>query len=155
MIFRANCHSYGCEAELLLGETIILSKTGFHQGDPLAPLLFSLTLQPIVNKIKEKVPSLSANEWYLDDGALAGKVEELRTVIDIIQTHGPQRGLYLSAPKTTVWCPSSLTADQLDQLDPLGRGISLVKEPGIVLLGSPIGSIAFQRQANMLRIQKI
>ena len=89
------------------------------------------------------------------DGALAGNVEELRTVIDIVQAHGPQRGLYLSGPKTTVWCPSKLISDQLDQQDPLGKGISLVKESGIVLLGSPIGSLSFQRQANISRIQKI
>ena len=39
---------YGVEAELVMGDHIILSKTGFHQGDQLAGLLFSLVLHPVI-----------------------------------------------------------------------------------------------------------
>ena len=35
---------YGVEAELVFGDTVICSSVGFHQGDPLASLLFSLNL---------------------------------------------------------------------------------------------------------------
>ena len=63
---------------------MIKSQTGFHQGDPLAPMLFSLTLQPIVRMIDEQIPTLSINEWYLDDGAVAGSEQELQQVIDIV-----------------------------------------------------------------------
>ena len=42
---------YGTNAVLMLGDTIILSECGFHQGDPLASLLFSLTLHPIIDRI--------------------------------------------------------------------------------------------------------
>ena len=105
--------------------------------------------------IEEQVPALCANQWYLDDGALAGTVEELQSVIDILQIHGPARGLYLSASKTTVWCQSSEIRAALDQVDPLSRGVSLVLEDGIILLGSPIGSTDFQRQANISRIDKV
>ena len=73
---------YGLEAELIFGKTIIYSMTGFHQGDPLASLLFALTLHPIVERIKLKVPNLLAHEWYLDDGGMAGKREELQMVVD-------------------------------------------------------------------------
>ena len=102
----------GYIAELIFGKTIIYSTTGFHQGDPLASLLFSLTLHPIVERIQLRVPNLLANEWYLDDGACAGKREELRAVVDIILRHGPARGLILStsaisqSPKSTGWNPS-------------------------------------------------
>ena len=61
----------------------------------------------------------------------------------------------LSSSKTTVWCPSQTKVAMLNANDPLGRGVSLVKEEGIVLLGSPIGSIAFQREANRAKIDKI
>ena len=131
------------------GDTVIPSRTGFHQGDPLGPFLFSLTLQPIVKMIKEQVPALCANDWYLDDGALAGSVQEIQHVIDILQTHGPEKGLYLFALKTTVWSPSSEIRIGLDQTDPLARGVSLVQEDGIILLGSPVGSVEFQRQASI------
>ena len=69
---------YGTEVELIFGSTIIESKTGFHQGDPLASLLFSLALQPIVNILVQQVPTTRANVWYLDDGCVAGKLEELQ-----------------------------------------------------------------------------
>ena len=151
---------YGSDAELIFGKTIILSTTGFHQGDPLASLLFSLTLQPIVDRIQQQVPTLLANEWYLDDGGVAGKLEELQRVVDIILEHGPSRGLILSTavncrrPKSTIWYPSA-TAAQFTNQDPLERGIPLVNEDGIVLLGSPIGSREFEKHAINKRIDKV
>ena len=77
--------SYGVEAELVLGENIILSREGFHQGDPLAGLLFSLVLQPIIDKIQSEIPSLKFNGWYLDDGCLVGRKEDLGKAVDIIR----------------------------------------------------------------------
>ena len=56
---------YNNDAELNFGNSVILSRTGFHQGDPLASLLFSLTLQPLVEQIKQEAPSLKLNEWFL------------------------------------------------------------------------------------------
>ena len=134
--------------------------TGFHQGDPLASLLFALTLHPIVERIKLKVHNLLAHEWYLDDGGMAGKREELQMVLDLVMRHGPPRGLILSTaanctrPKSTVWYPSA-TAVRPTNPDPLNRGIPLVQEDGIVLLGSPIGSKVFEKQAIEVRIDKV
>ena len=110
--------------------------------------------------IVEQVPTTRLNEWYLDDGAVAGTKEELQRVVDIVSTHGPARGLNLStsatttSSKSTVWCPDSTRAAQLGP-DPLHRGIPLVREEGIVLLGSPIGSIEFERQAILTRTEKV
>ena len=104
--------SYSQPSHLIFGNTSILSCCGFHQGDPLASLLFSLVLHPIVLMIKQQVPSLDLNVWYLDDGTLVGTVLELRRVVDIIVSEGPPKGLILSTagtvrapslPKTTVW----------------------------------------------------
>ena len=127
------------------------SDSGFHQGDPLASLLFALALQPIVRIISERIPDLLVHVWYLDDGSIVGSAVQLRQVVDIVQELGPPRGLHLSCPKSTVWCPSaameaSRGADQEHGTedepgrDPLNRGIPLVLEPGIVLLGAPVGS---------------
>ena len=91
---------------------------------------------------------------------MAGKLEELQKVVDIVLEHGPARGLNLSTaanssrPKSTVWYPSA-TEEQLSNPDPLNRGIPLIKEEGIVLLGSPIGSREFERQAIQKRIDKV
>ena len=55
---------------LLLDDQSILTCHSVQQGDPLGPLGFAQVLHPIIKKIKESVPSLLINAWYLDDGTL-------------------------------------------------------------------------------------
>ena len=76
---------YNMDAQLVFGDRIILSRMGFHQGDPLAGLLFSLVLQPIIDRINAEVPTLKFNGWFLDDGTVVGTKEELQRVVDIIK----------------------------------------------------------------------
>lgn len=87
--------TYGCES-VLIGNHSLESCDGFQQGDPLAPLLFSLTLNRLVREIAEKVPGLSMNTWYLDDGVLVGTAEQLTQAVQIIVDMGPQLGLHMS-----------------------------------------------------------
>ena len=110
---------YGSQSELMLGDTVIPSFAGFQQGDPLAGLAFSLTLQPILEMIQVEVPTLEFNAWYLDDSNFVGNKEEIQMVVDIIEREGPAQELHLSttatvlAPaqlKSTVWCPGDLTS---------------------------------------------
>ena len=145
--------SYGVEAELMFGDTVIPSSTGFQQGDPLASLLFSLDLQPIIEKIQLEVPNLDINAWFHDDGVLVGSKEDLQKVVDIITMDGPPRGLFINLPKSTVWCPGD-TGDT-GVADPLDRGITRVTESGIILLGSPIGDDQFIKQAIHRRVDKV
>ena len=55
--------SHGTQPILHFGEYIILSQWGIQQGDSLGLLYFSLTLQPIAECIKAKVPWLKINAW--------------------------------------------------------------------------------------------
>ena len=152
--------SYGAASILVFGDAIITSDTGFHQGDPLASLLFSLVLHPVVLAIKNEVPSLMLNCWYLDDGTLVGSLEELEQAVTILETEGPQRGLILSTsrtttpparPKTTVWSPQV----QDPNPDPLNKGVPRVNEDGIILLGTAIGSDQFIAQALQEKLDKV
>ena len=151
---------YGQASNLLFGETSISSERGFHQGDPLAALLFALVLHVIVLKIKQEVPGLVVNTWFLDDGCQVGTVEELQAVVDILKQEGPARGLILSTsetvkaplpPKSSIWCPQDLGT----VADPLKRGIPRVEEDGIILLGAPIGSESFVRAALKSKVEKV
>jgi hypothetical protein len=50
------CHSaYGEASILQFGEHSITSAEGVQQGDPLGPLLFCLTLQPILSSLSSKL----------------------------------------------------------------------------------------------------
>ena len=87
--------SYGSQPFLLLDDKIIKSCCGVQQGDPLGPLGFSLVLQPIIQKIRNQVPNLKVNAWYLDDGTLCGSPADLAQALDIIESEGPSCGLHL------------------------------------------------------------
>ena len=149
---------YGSSSILLFGNSIILSETGWHQGDPLASLLFAVELHPIVLKIKEEVPTLDLHAWFLDDGTQVGTVEELRTVVDILEREGPAQGLHISTavtsrePKSVVWSPNHVGAGESD---PLHRGIPREKGPGVTLLGAPLGSEDFVRRGVEEKMTKI
>ena len=68
---------YSQHSFLFFGSYIIPSQAGVQQGDPLGPFLFCLVLQVLVNKVRTCVPNLSLNNWYMDDGSLFGKVEDV------------------------------------------------------------------------------
>ena len=151
----ASC--YGVAAQLVYGDVIITSTRGFHQGDPLATLLFSLVLHPVITKINEEIPSLLVNGWFLDDGLLGGTKEELTQATNILLDEGPDRGLHLSTErsvpgnsKSAVWC-----SEPCESEDPLGLGIKPVTELGFVHLGAPVGNMDFVKNKIESRIEKV
>ena len=66
----------------MFGEAVILSCDGFHQGDSLACLFFAVVLHPIILKIAAEVPDLLLNGWFLDDGSLIGKFDDLSRAVN-------------------------------------------------------------------------
>ena len=73
--------------------------------DPLGPLGFALALHPILIKIRDCLPTLSVNCWYLDDGTLCGSPDDLCTALDIIVEEGPSSGLTLNQSKSILVIP--------------------------------------------------
>ena len=53
----------GTHAEVIFGESAILSCDGFHHKDPLTCLFFFVVLHPIIKRIAD----LLLNVCYLDD----------------------------------------------------------------------------------------
>ncbi len=126
---------YSCQPNLLLGTHSLLSCSGVQQGDPLGPLGFALTLQPIIDRIKSEVPGLALNAWYLDDGTLVGSPNDLLSTLAIIEREGPGIGLHLNKAKSLLHIP----ADADDSVTP---AIPTVRQ-GFSLLGCPVGPPTF------------
>ena len=128
-----------------LHDHTILSCCGVQQGDPLGPLCFALSLHPIIKRIKEEVPGLLINAWYLDDGTLCGSVRDLRAALSIIEA-----GLSLNRSKSLLHVPAdaSLTSNCLHAAIPVTCG-------GFDLLGSPVGSSAHCLLSVLRRIEKL
>ena len=91
--------SYGSQPNLLLDHLSIPSCCCVQLG----PLGFALVLHPFIEKIKESVPGLLINAWYLDDGTLCGTENELATALSIIESEGPPRGLFLNRSKSLLY----------------------------------------------------
>ena len=67
------CYSaYSSPSILSFGNHIVSSSEGPQQGDPLSPLLFSITIQPILENLKCELVI-----GYLDDITIGGKVEHV------------------------------------------------------------------------------
>ena len=65
---------YSQPSWLKFGNSLVLSACGVQQGDPLAPLLFAITIHLIIVALKNQFPDLACNVWYLDDGFFVGDV---------------------------------------------------------------------------------
>ncbi|XP_064394938.1 uncharacterized protein LOC135342184 [Halichondria panicea] len=141
---------YSSQPNLLLGSHSLLSCSGVQQGDPLGPLGFALTLQPIIDCIQSEVPGLALNAWYLDDGTLIGSPNDLLSALEIIEREGPRIGLHLNKAKSLLYIPAE--ADQ--SVNPLPSAIPIVRE-GFSLLGCPVGPPDFCEASFQTRIDKI
>ncbi len=131
-LFNLIVYLYGHRNVLRVGNSshVLLSCTGVQQGCPLAPLLFSIVLQELV---KELPKELTMNLWYLDDGHLVGKTNDLLTALNIIDRKGRLLGLCLNLKKCVALG---------NNLDILPEEIVRADE-GLLVLGSPVGCASF------------
>ena len=79
--------------------TVILqSQEGVHQGDPLGPSLFSITIQPLLSKVQMQHPRVQTLA-YLDDVFLIGSPEETVNAFQDLQCQFESTGLLVSKQK--------------------------------------------------------
>ena len=141
--------SYGSQPILLLDDCPIYSCCEVQQGDPLGPLGFALVLQPVIENIKEEVPSFLINVWHLNDGTLCGTEEELAIALSIIETEGSSHGLFLNREISLIYTPmnSSIIHPKLHDIPSTSVGFSL--------LGSPIGPSGFCEETVTRQIHNV
>ena len=136
---------YGVNSNLPFGVFMVPS---VQQGDHLGPVLFSILLNPVVDRISTEVPSLELNGWYLD-GVLCGSPDDLSLALSILEEAGPHLGLHLKRSKSLLFSP--------DPALPLPSSLADIPFSceGFVLLGAPVGSLAFRRTVISERFVKI
>ena len=98
-----NNFCYSQHTPLFYNNAIVQSESGIQQGDPLWSLLFSLTLWPIIQKIKASVPVSLQPTWYIDDGFIAGSEDQIKQTLEILANEGRERGLILRKDKSELW----------------------------------------------------
>lgn len=142
---------YAKPARLYYCDAILSSSQGVQQGDPLGPLLFALTLHPLVKKIASQC-TLYLHAWYLDDGTIVGDTLEVSKALKIIQADGPVRGLHLNISKTELFWPSPDPRSYFQGVFPDDIGRPTV---GVKLLGGPVSlDTQFCSDMVMARVHK-
>ena len=143
---------YGQHSPLFLGsQHTIASAQGVQQGDPLGPLLFSITLQSIITKLP---PSLPCNIWYLDDGHIIMPASDVQPICSALNESLPTIGLHLNLKKCRLWGPSIPSLSQSLPPDSIIHNMSLIPfnpSTGIMVLGTPVEhpSTSSYRQASV------
>ena len=143
--FTNSCYSQ--HSQLFYDKFVVSSENGIQQGDPLGPLLFSLTFWSIIEKIQETAPELQQHSWYLDDGVLVGSEDDLIRSWDLLCQLGPDRGLHVRVDKRELW--STVDLDRLD------IRIKRNNFSGLEVLGAALGTPEFVCMKLNERIGKI
>ena len=94
---------YSQHSQLLYDKFVVSSESGIQQGKPLGPLLFSLTLWPIIEKIQDYSPELQQISWFLDNGVLVGSEHNLIRTWDLLCLLGPDLGLQVRVYNCSPW----------------------------------------------------
>ena len=130
--------SYGAESSLIFGEEIIASAEGIQQGDPLGPLLFCLTLHPILQLLRSDF-----KVFYMDDGTIGGNYEVVAEDLTRFEINAASLGLHLNRGKSEVICSSAVSTVSRAPFDVM----KFVPANEALLLGAPIGDVVCIDQA--------
>ena len=118
-------------ATFLRGNNIIESAEGVQQGDPLGPLLFSLTIHQLILSLKSDL-----RLFYLDDGTIGGSLDDVIADLKRIELAGVDLGLVLNHSKSEVICVDNNTKHSILEVSP---HLQYVHLSDACLLGAPIG----------------
>ena len=104
--FAFNCYRHSAQLVVQHEDrqcTILQSREGVTQGDPLSMVLYGLAMVPLAKYLREAVPTV-IQPWYADDCAMSGGVKGIAEAMDILQRLGPSRGYYPEPTKSIFVC---------------------------------------------------
>src|SRR6267154_3688522 len=122
--------AYGSPSHLWLGDRLLASEEGVQQGDPLGPLLFCLTIQPLLSDSKCELVT-----GYLDDVGLGDRVPHLIDRLQNLEKEAASLGLALNHSKCEV---IGLSPEDFQQWRVSGLNFSITERQDASLLGAPL-----------------
>ena len=110
------------------GQYLILSQEGPQQGDPLRPLLFSITLQPLLDSLISELIL-----GYLDDLTVGDNQSKVAADVLWVKKIGENIGLSLNISKCELVCHPNTSI-----VDPLLQSFTRRNMNDASLLGAPL-----------------
>ena len=98
-VYRSFVFSCYSSSSTLLHKITLQSVEGVQQGDPLGPLLFCLTIHPLITHLKSEF-----KVCYLDDDTISGAEAEVLQDFQFIEYQAAHLGLHLNCAKTELIC---------------------------------------------------
>ena len=132
-LFQFVYSAYQTPSFLFCGDHVLQSEEGVQQGDPLGPLLFCLTIHPLVTKLTSEF-----KVFYLDDGTLGGSAESVLHDLQLVEREAAELGLQLNCSKSELICCDSLSRDAILSEAP---GLLITSCDQAMLLGTPLGGL--------------
>ena len=130
------------QSPLFLGQHIIQSASGVHQGCPLGPAGFALGIHRILADLQRK--PLWFTSFYLDDGILIGPLEDLANAFAHLARELAEVGCLINTEKCVLWGPG-LSKESIQGFNlPGDHPFRHVASPrfdageGITVLGIPV-----------------
>ncbi|KAI5642477.1 reverse transcriptase (RNA-dependent DNA polymerase) domain-containing protein [Phthorimaea operculella] len=124
---------YERPSNLFHDKDLILSQVGAQQGDPLGPLVFSLSIHKAVSELKSPL-----NIWYLDDGTLGGNPDVVEHDVQSLLPRLRELGLEVNTNKCEFFPCSTESRSSLPLFHSLLPGLKELDKRSFNLLGSPI-----------------
>ena len=132
---------------LFCGDCVLESAEGVQQGDPLGPLLFCLTIQPLILKLRSEF-----SVFYLDDGTIGGQVEDIIHDLQLVEEEASRIGLRLNCAKTELMCDDACTRNAVLSV---ASELQVTNTGQATLLSTPIGSLGLIDDTITSKINKL
>ena len=87
--------------------SILHSKEGVAQGDPLAMIVYRMGILPLIKNLKREIPDIP-QPWYTYDNEDLGTFVRLATYFDLLTREGPGRGYYTEPFKSILVRPDNI-----------------------------------------------
>jgi hypothetical protein len=115
---------------------LLYSREGVTQGDPLSMLLYSIAVMPLIRRLEEE--SVVTQNWYADDAAAVGELDNVMEWMGKLLQHGPKYGYY-PEPKKSILIVHPDYMNKAKEMFETKLGVTVVS--GQRFLGGFVGSI--------------
>ena len=138
--------AYDHTSFLFCGDHTLESAEEVQQGDPLGPLLFYLTIQPLLLQLQS-----AFSVFYLDDGTTGGSAKDILHDLRIVEFEARLAGLELNHAKIELVCDYVVTCNIV--LCAFSE-FKLYCDRAILLV-TPIGSVGLIDSILVLKVDKL